>query len=81
MVTSSTTDTTGPGSALVCSAKACRRPATAALLWNNPTLHTPERQKVWLACGEHTPTLGAFLSARGFLRDTIPVDELTDAHG
>ena len=67
--------------ALVCSSKGCRRQATAALLWNNPSLHAPQRRKVWLACDEHTPTLGAFLSARGFLKDTIGVDELTDAHG
>jgi hypothetical protein len=66
---------------LTCSAKACRREATRALLWNNPTLHTPDRRKVWLACDEHTPTLGQFLRVRGFLQDTIPVAELTDAHG
>lgn len=66
---------------LLCSAKGCRREATRALLWNNPTLHTPDRRKVWLACDEHTVTLGQFLDVRGFLRDTIPVGELTDAHG
>jgi hypothetical protein len=78
VATSSTAD---PRRELVCSAKGCRRDATAALLWNNPTLHTPARLKVWLACDEHTPTLGAYLSVRGFLKDTIPVGELTDAHG
>ncbi|MDE9364482.1 hypothetical protein PZ938_02610 [Luteipulveratus sp. YIM 133132] len=61
---------------LVCSAKACRRPATQALRWNNPRLHTPERRKVWLACDEHTSTLSDFLSLRGFLRDVVPVDRL-----
>ncbi len=76
MVTSSTDP-----AELRCSAKACRREATHALLWNNPSLHTPERRKVWLACDDHTSTLGQFLSARGFLRDTIPVGELTEAHG
>ena len=77
MVTSSTTDP----ARLVCSAKACRLEATHALLWNNPSLHTPDRRKVWLACDAHTASLGQFLSARGFLRDTIPVAELTEAHG
>ncbi len=61
---------------MVCSAKACRQPATWALLWNNPKLHTPERRKVWLGCAEHRVTLGEFLSLRGFLRDTVPVDEI-----
>ncbi|MDQ6894991.1 MAG: hypothetical protein M3171_00030 [Actinomycetota bacterium] len=80
MVTSSTTEPTG-GPRLLCSAKACRSAATTALLWNNPSLHTPDRRKVWLACEPHTPSLGQFLTARGFLRDTIPVAELTGGHG
>lgn len=67
--------------ALVCSAKGCRQGATRALLWNNPTLHTPGRRKVWLACATHESSLGEFLSLRGFLRDTIDVDDLTEAHG
>ncbi len=66
---------------LVCSAKACRRPATRALLWNNPSLHDPARRKVWLACDQHDSSLGSFLSVRGFLKDTIAVADLTDAHG
>ena len=66
---------------LVCSAKGCRREATRALLWNNPTLHDEARRKVWLACEEHEVTLGEFLRIRGFLRDTIDVGDLTDAHG
>lgn len=61
---------------MVCSAKACRQPAQWGLLWNNPKLHTPERRKVWLGCDEHRVTLGDFLSLRGFLRDTVPVDEI-----
>jgi hypothetical protein len=43
-------------------------------LWNNPSLHAPERRKVWLACDEHRQQLGQFLSVRGFLRDTVPAD-------
>ena len=66
---------------LVCSAKGCRRAATRALLWNNPTLHTHDRLKVWLACADHEVSLGEFLSLRGFLKDTVDVGELTDAHG
>ena len=59
-----------------CSAKACRREAVWAHLWNNPRLHTPERRKVWLACDEHRVSLGDFLSLRGFLRETVPVAEI-----
>jgi len=66
---------------LVCSSKGCRRTATRALLWNNPRLHAIERRKVWLVCDEHLTSLGDFLSVRGFLRDTIDVAAVTDAHG
>jgi len=59
---------------LICSAKDCRRPATVQLLWNNPKLHTPDRRKVWLACPDHEQSLKDFLAARGFFRDTAPVD-------
>jgi hypothetical protein len=60
---------TGPPDA-ICSAKGCRNPATWRLLWNNPKLHTPDRRKTWLACDEHRESLGAFLSARSFLRES-----------
>jgi hypothetical protein len=66
---------------LVCSAKGCRTQARWAHLWNNPRLHTPERRKVWLACDAHRGTLGDFLSARGFLRDTVEVDQIPDSAG
>jgi hypothetical protein len=45
------------------------------VLWNNPRLHTPERRKTWLACEEHRESLSAFLSARNFLKDVVPVEE------
>lgn len=57
----------------ICSSKGCRNPATLALLWNNPKIHTPDRRKTWVACDEHQQTLAQFLSARGFLRDTEPL--------
>ena len=62
--------------ALVCSAKGCRREASWALRWNNPTLHPPERRKTWLACEQHRDSLGDFLSMRGFLRETVPTSTL-----
>ena len=66
---------------LRCSAKGCRADATQALLWNNPTLHTAERRKVWLACPEHVESLGSFLRVRSFLRDQVPVDAIPATAG
>jgi hypothetical protein len=67
--------------AVLCSAKGCRANATYGLLWNNPKLHAPERRKTWLACENHADALSDFLSKRGFLKDAVPVDELTDEMG
>ncbi|MGI5244239.1 hypothetical protein [Dactylosporangium sp. CA-139066] len=61
--------------ALICSAKGCRAPAVWQLLWNNPKIHTPDRRKTWLACDDHRESLSRFLDARGFLRDTVPIDD------
>jgi hypothetical protein len=30
---------------LTCSAKGCREPARYTLVWNNPKVHTPDREK------------------------------------
>ncbi len=60
----------------ICSAKGCRAPATWALLWNNPRLHTQDRRKTWLACEEHRSHLESFLGTRSFLREVRPVTEL-----
>jgi hypothetical protein len=68
-------------SSLVCSAKACRTTATWAHLWNNPTLHTPDRRKVWLACDDHKTSLGEFLSIRGFLVTTVAADAIPATAG
>ena len=71
-------DATHPAGRTVCSAKGCRADAVYGLLWNNPKLHTPDRLKTWLACEEHVEFLSYFLSARGFLKDTVPVSQLPD---
>jgi hypothetical protein len=63
------------GAGLVCSAKGCRQPATVALRWNNPKLHTPDRRKTWLACPEHEEYLARFLDMRGFLRERAPASD------
>ena len=53
---------------VVCSARDCRAPASYALVWNNPKVHAPEREKTWVACEEHRQSLADFLDLRGFLR-------------
>jgi hypothetical protein len=60
--------------AIVCSARGCRRDARWQLRWRNPRLHTEDRRKVWTACDEHRESLGDFLSARGFLREVVPIE-------
>lgn len=57
----------------ICSAKGCREPAVHALVWNNPKVHTPDREKLWHACEEHRTSLGEFLELRGFLIRTDPL--------
>lgn len=64
---------TATGAEAVCSARGCRTPASWALVWNNPKLHTPDREKVWVACDDHRQSLADFLSARSFLRRIDPL--------
>ncbi|GAA1287097.1 hypothetical protein Psi02_52910 [Planotetraspora silvatica] len=52
----------------ICSAKGCGAAASYAVVWNNPKIHSPEREKIWMACEEHRQSLADFLDARGFLR-------------
>jgi hypothetical protein len=63
----------GPDDA-ICSAKGCRNDAVWALVWNNPKVHTPDREKVWVACDEHKESLSRFLSVRSFLKRVDPLD-------
>jgi hypothetical protein len=61
----------------LCSAKGCRAPARWRLIWNNPRLHTPDREKVWAACDEHREPLSHHLAIRSFLRRVEPADDET----
>ena len=61
----------------VCSRKACRATAEWQLLWNNPKIHTPERRKIWLACGEHRAWLEDYLQTRGLWKETVVLGEET----
>ncbi|WP_309074924.1 hypothetical protein [Paenarthrobacter sp.] len=60
---------TGPA---LCSRKGCRAGARWQLLWNNPRIHTPDRRKVWLACGDHRDWLEDYLQTRGLWKETVP---------
>lgn len=66
-------DAAAPGT--VCSRKACRAVAEWQLLWNNPKIHTPERRKIWLACGEHRAWLEDYLQTRGLWKESLPLRE------
>lgn len=57
----------------ICSAKGCRLTARHVLVWNNPRLHTPEREKTWVACDDHRTPLSGHLDVRGFLRRVDPL--------
>jgi hypothetical protein len=58
---------------LVCSARGCQQHASYDLQWNNPKIHTTDRRKHWLACDDHRESLAQFLSARGFLKEVLPL--------
>jgi hypothetical protein len=60
---------------VICSAKGCREPASFRLIWNNPKIHTPDREKVWAACPAHRDSLSDHLSIRGFLRRVDPLEQ------
>jgi hypothetical protein len=49
-------------SSAICSARGCKAAATWAVVWNNPRLHTPDREKIWVACGEHKQPLADYLA-------------------
>lgn len=56
-----------------CSRRGCGAPATWALRWRNPALHTG-RQKVWLGCDEHIDFLKEFVELRDFPHQVISID-------
>jgi hypothetical protein len=58
---------------VICSAKGCRHPAVHALVWNNPKLHTADREKTWVACDEHLAYLSQYLETRSFLKRVDPL--------
>jgi hypothetical protein len=61
-------------SSVICSARGCLAAATWAVVWNNPRLHTPDREKIWVACGEHKQPLADYLAVRSFLKRVEPLE-------
>jgi hypothetical protein len=61
-------------SSAICSARGCQATATWAVVWNNPRLHAPDREKIWVACDEHKQSLADFLTVRSFLKRVEPLD-------
>lgn len=53
--------------AVRCSAKGCHAPARHVLVWNNPAVHAPDREKTWVACDAHRQSLADHLEVRSFL--------------
>jgi hypothetical protein len=49
-----------------CSRAGCSNPATTAVNWRNPRIHSTDRVKVWLACDQHVDYLRDYLGARDF---------------
>ena len=68
--TQGVTEEEGP----ICPATGCGAEATHRLVWNNPRVHTADREKLWTACPEHREPLSHHLAIRSFLRRVEPVD-------
>lgn len=66
-------DDDGPRPEATCSARGCRAEATYVVVWNNPKVHTPEREKTWVACEDHRTSLADHLDVRGFLKRVDPL--------
>ncbi len=67
-----------PLETVVCSARGCRASAQHVLVWNNPRVHAPEREKTWVACDTHRGSLSEHLDVRGFLQRVDPLPAAAD---
>lgn len=59
-------DSAGFDAAVQCSSAGCSADAAWRVNWRNPRIHSADRVKVWLACGDHCETLADYLATRGF---------------
>jgi hypothetical protein len=60
---------------LRCSRSGCREPATTNINWRNPTIHSIDRVKVWLACDDHREFFHDYFENRGFPVVLTPLGE------
>lgn len=56
-----------------CSRAGCRESPSWRLDWRNPRIHSADRVKTWLACGDHVDYLREFLAARDFPLSVSPL--------
>lgn len=56
----------GSDAPVQCSSAGCNADAVWRVNWRNPRIHSADRVKVWLACGDHRDTLADYLGTRGF---------------
>jgi hypothetical protein len=49
-----------------CSRTACVQLPAWQIVWRNPKIHAPDREKVWLSCDEHKGFFEGYLGQRGF---------------
>ncbi len=61
-----------------CSRADCKAAPTQQVIWRNPNIHAPNRQKVWLACDEHAAFLHDYLASRAFPVRREPLGELPE---
>jgi hypothetical protein len=62
-----------------CSSAGCRADAAWRVNWRNPRIHSADRVKVWLACGDHRDTLEDYLATRGFPVVVTALDSPADS--
>lgn len=61
-----------------CSRAGCLEPAAWNVNWRNPRIHSEDRVKVWLACGEHVEYLRDYLATRDFPVIVTPLGETVE---
>jgi len=49
-----------------CSRTSCQESPAWQIVWRNPKIHTPEREKIWLSCPDHKVFFEGYLRQRGF---------------
>lgn len=58
---------------LRCSRKGCEQDASWQIVWRNPKIHTEDREKIWLSCGDHQQFFLDYLGSRSFPVSSRPV--------